>query len=67
MPGLAFFEGSNLERRVRRLLAPGHDAAPVRFPFTAAAVVVGACLLAVSDAGGAWLHMLIEGAVRLVP
>ena len=67
MPQLAFYQGADLERRVRALLAaPHHDAALV-VCFELAAVAVGASLIAAIFASSPGLHRFIEWGVRNLP
>ena len=68
MPGLAFYEGTNLERRVRRLLEPRGLA--TRMPpraVAALALTVGAVGFALTEAAARQVHAWMEIAVHLVP
>jgi hypothetical protein len=66
--GLAFYEGQNLENRVRRLLDLGHDASRAGFstygPFGA---VLLACALLMTETAGLQIHLWMEVAVRVMP
>lgn len=68
MPALTFYEGTNLENRVRRLLADRHF--PGRMPVAGTAVLmlltVG-CALALTEAPARELHAWMELAVQYVP
>lgn len=68
MPALAFYEGTNLERRVRRLLSGStrcSSAMTRTLAATALAAATGALLL--TDAASRELHALMELAVRYLP
>lgn len=68
MPALAFYEGTNLEHRVRRLLSAGSGARAAtagRLAAFAAAAVCAALL--VTDSVSRELHGLMELAVRHLP
>jgi Zn-dependent protease with chaperone function len=68
MPALAFYEGTNLEHRVRRLLVAGalSRRAPLRsMCFVAAGVA--ACALALTETVALHLHLWMEMAVNLAP
>ena len=68
MPGLAFYEGNNLETRVRRLL--GASRLPNQQRFRDLAVVLPLsvlCGFALTEAAARELHAWMELAVRLVP
>ena len=68
MPGLAFYEGLNLETRVRRLLAPGQ--APQRGVLPAALVGALALLTVIlvrTDALARGIHGWMESAVQHLP
>jgi beta-lactamase regulating signal transducer with metallopeptidase domain len=68
MPALAFYEGTNLEQRVRQLLATAgasNDIAAT--PLRAAAVVATAGALLFTETASLQLHALMELAVRHLP
>jgi Zn-dependent protease with chaperone function len=66
--GLAFYEGQNLETRVRRLLDKGNGASrPGISTSGAIAVVAIGCVLLMSEAAGQQLHAWMEVAVRVMP
>lgn len=68
MPALAFYEGTNLENRVRRLLGAGTSAragSAMRVVLSVSAIATGALLLAGDVAQE--LHNVMELAVRYLP
>ncbi|MBA3640231.1 MAG: M48 family metalloprotease [Acidobacteriota bacterium] len=68
MPGLAFYEGTNLENRVRRLLRAGTSAtatSAMQIVLSASALATGALLFAGNVS--LELHNLMELAVRYLP
>ena len=68
MPALAFYEGTNLENRVRRLLQSGRLASRFsRRSLTIAAGALAAFALALTEQAAREIHSLMEAAVSLVP
>jgi hypothetical protein len=68
VPGLAFYEGHNLDTRVRRLLGAARLSTHGRLLHSSAVIAVSsACVFAVSEAAGRSLHSWMELAVRYVP
>lgn len=67
MPAIAFYEGSNLERRVTRLL--GEVPSPERDASGVLAVGIGTCaaVIACTDLIAPHLHQLMELAVGVLP
>jgi beta-lactamase regulating signal transducer with metallopeptidase domain len=66
--GLAFYEGQNLENRVRRLLDAGSSVSRAGFStYGAFAVALLACALLMTEAAGQHLHAWMEVAVRVMP
>lgn len=68
MPALAFYEGTNLEQRVRRLLDPSR--VPTGMPLGTVAALLALAVggaFALTDAAARELHAWMEVAVRLVP
>jgi hypothetical protein len=67
MPDLAFFQGDNLERRVRRLLGPGTPD-PLSFdPLGPCALVALVLTLGCAAFQAAAFHGLMESAIRILP
>jgi len=67
MPALAFFQGENLERRVRRLLQTQPAAARSLGVIEPATVTAVAAILTWGLFQAAALHRLMESAVRILP
>jgi hypothetical protein len=68
LPALAFYEGSNLEHRVRRLLmAHGHGARMATGSVVAFAAAIAGSALALTEPVAREVHVWMELAVRLVP
>jgi beta-lactamase regulating signal transducer with metallopeptidase domain len=68
IPALAFYEGSNLEHRVRRLLmAHGHGARMATGSVVAFAAAIAGSALALTETVAREVHVWMELAVRLVP
>jgi len=68
MPALAFYEGTNLEHRVKRLLRAGTSAnAASAVQIVAAAVVLATGALLLGDGVSMKLHGAMELAVRYLP
>ena len=68
MPALAFFEGKNLENRVRRLLDSGRPGSGTPARAIAALLVVAALSAgALTETAARQLHGWMEFAVHLVP
>ena len=66
MPGAAFYEGLDVEGRVRRLISPGARLdTPSRATWLTAAALAGACAAAAADPVARTLHGWMEAAVRL--
>lgn len=68
MPALAFYEGTNLERRVHRLLSARSQSNGITAKvLTAGGVSLGAGALLFTPAASRQLHALLELAVRYLP
>jgi Zn-dependent protease with chaperone function len=68
MPGLAFYEGNNLETRVRRLLGAARLSPGARVQnVVALASLCAVCVLALTETAASELHAWMELAVRFVP
>ena len=67
MPDLAFFQGDNLERRVRRLLGPVALDSPSRDPLAPCAFLAVAVIVVCAVVEAAAFHRLMESAVRILP
>ncbi|MEO5894796.1 MAG: M56 family metallopeptidase [Vicinamibacterales bacterium] len=67
MPALAFFQGENLERRVRRLLEPKTAAVSSLRVIEPAALALIALLVTWGAFQGAALHDVMEWAIRSLP
>lgn len=65
---VAFYEGADLEQRVKRLLRPGTSHATPPVALAACLLLVGlAILTALTDATSVHLHLMMEAAVRHLP
>ena len=67
MPELAFFQGDNLERRVRRLLAPGPVKARCLAPLEPCALAATALIVTWVAIQASAFHGLLEWALRILP
>jgi beta-lactamase regulating signal transducer with metallopeptidase domain len=66
--GVAFFEGSNLEERVQRLLAPASLGRPARMLSAAVIVLlIAAATIVTADPIAFRVHVLMEAAVNHLP
>ena len=68
MPAITFYEGTNLENRVRRLLDGGRFQGPVPVAGAALSLLsVAGCALTLTEAAARQLHSWMELAVQYVP